>query len=138
MEANVKACNLCGSQEYFRRPGQVRDNPTLDILECHQCGLVFLSEDDHISDQHYVESGMHDGAPIDIDSWLKETEFDDQRRFEFVKSRITNTSLLDFGCGAGGFLERVKTHVSESAGVELEQALQTSYAKRELNVLYQS
>ena len=44
----------------------------------------------------------------DIDNWLKETEFDDKRRYEFVKEKITNKTVLDFGCGVGGFLDLAK------------------------------
>lgn len=131
---NPNTCYLCGGNDHFHRPGQVRDKPEINVLECKDCGLVFLSDDRHISEEHYAESGMHEGAPINIDGWLNDTVTDDERRFEFVKERITNSTLLDFGCGAGGFLQRVKNFTVASAGVELELALQPSYTERGLNV----
>lgn len=116
------------------RDGSVRDDLSQEVRECTQCGLVYLSSASHISPRHYEESGMHGGDVPDIDAWLKETQDDDSRRFEFLKEKITNKIVLDFGCGAGGFLERAATSVKDVSGVELEVALQPSYASRGLNV----
>ena len=33
---DVKGCYLCGSIEFNKRPGNVRDNPELKVLECAQ------------------------------------------------------------------------------------------------------
>ena len=51
-----------------------------------------------------------------------------------MKEQVTNKTVLDFGCGAGGFLERAKQLASEVSGIELEKALQRSFKERELNV----
>ena len=83
------SCYLCKSDKYCKRAGSVRDNSNLDILECGNCGLVYLSSLDHIQDEHYEESGMHGDEAPNIDNWLKETEFDDKRRYDFVKEKIT-------------------------------------------------
>ena len=128
------SCYLCKSDQYSQRAGSVRDNSNIDILECSDCGLVYLSSLNHIQDGHYEESGMHGDEVPDIDNWLKETEFDDNRRFEFIKAKITNKTILDFGCGIGGFLDKSKQSADKVAGIELEIALQTSFKKRGLNV----
>ena len=127
-------CYLCGSDQNIGRLGSVRDNPEIKPLECVDCGLVFLSSVGHIVEEHYAESGMHNGAMPDVESWLKKTAFDNERRFQFMKDQITNKTVLDFGCGAGGFLDRAKLLASEVSGIELEKALQTSFNERELNV----
>jgi 2-polyprenyl-3-methyl-5-hydroxy-6-metoxy-1,4-benzoquinol methylase len=114
--------------------GSVRDNSNIEILECSDCGLVYLSSLSHIQDGHYEGSGMHDGKVPDIDNWLKETEIDDRRRYNFVKEKIANKNVLDFGCGVGGFLEMAKQSASNVSGIELEMALQHSFQERELNV----
>jgi 2-polyprenyl-3-methyl-5-hydroxy-6-metoxy-1,4-benzoquinol methylase len=128
------SCYLCGGTNNIIRPGRVRDSTEIKPLECVDCGLVFLSSVGHIAEEHYVESGMHGGEMPDIDSWLLKTEFDDERRFKFLKEQITNKTILDFGCGVGGFLDRTKLLASEVSGIELEKALQTSFNERELNV----
>jgi len=128
------SCYLCKSDKYSKRTGNVRDDPDIDILECSDCGLVYLSSLEHIQDGHYEESGMHDDETLNVDNWLKETEFDDKRRYDFVKEKIANKNVLDFGCGIGGFLEMAKQSARNVSGVELERALQSSFQERELNV----
>jgi 2-polyprenyl-3-methyl-5-hydroxy-6-metoxy-1,4-benzoquinol methylase len=127
-------CYLCQSDKYTARPGSVRDNKDINILECDNCGLVFLSSFNHIMKSHYEDSGMHDREALDIDKWLESTEEDDKRRYQFVKEKITNKAVLDFGCGIGGFLNLVKNSASKADGVELEKALQSSFKQRKLNV----
>jgi len=129
------SCYLCKSDKYSKRTGSVRDNPDINVLECSDCGLVYLSSLEHIQDKHYEASGMHDDEVPNIDKWLKETEFDDKRRYDFVKEKIANKNVLDFGCGVGGFLEMAKQSASNISGIELERALQHSFQERKLNVL---
>ena len=128
------SCYLCKNNKYSKRTGNVRDNPDIDILECSNCGLVYLSSLGHIQGEHYEASGMHDDEVPNIDKWLKETEFDDKRRYDFVKEKIANKNVLDFGCGVGGFLEMAKRSASNVSGIELERALQHSFQERKLNV----
>jgi len=128
------SCYLCNSKEYTIRSGSVRDNPKIKILECEDCGLVYLSSVNHIDNDHYENSGMHDGESPDINAWLKETATDDERRYQFLKEKLINSRVLDFGCGAGGFLERAQKTATKVAGVELESALQPSFNDRRLSV----
>ena len=127
------SCYLCKSKNYLKRSGSVRDSLNLDILECSDCGLVYLSSLSHIKEGHYEESGMHN-SEINIEKWLQECKKDDNRRYEFVKDKVVDKALLDFGCGAGGFIEIVKQYTRKVSGVELEKSLQTSFKKRNLNV----
>jgi len=131
---DTQNCYLCGCSLNISRLGSVRDNPRIKPLECIDCGLVFLSSAAHITEDHYAESGMHNGEIPDVESWLRETAFDDERRFQFMKELTTNKTVLDFGCGAGGFLERAKQLASEVSGIELEKALQESFKERSLNI----
>ena len=63
-------CYLCNNTTAIQRPGSVRDKTELDILECDNCGLVFLSSFDHISLKHYQESGMHDKKKPNINNTI--------------------------------------------------------------------
>lgn len=128
------SCYLCGSEKHSTRPGSVHDNTDIKVLECEVCGLVYLSSQSHIGDGHYENSGMHDSEEPDIEAWLKETQTDDERRYQFLKERMTNKCVLDFGCGIGGFLERAKNSATNTAGIELETVLQLSYQSRGLTV----
>ncbi|MDA7485764.1 class I SAM-dependent methyltransferase [Candidatus Pelagibacter ubique] len=127
-------CYLCNSQNNFKRPGSVRDNKKLKIIECKDCGLVYLSSTKHIKELHYENSGMHDGKKPNVNSWLKLNRVDDMRRYNFLKKRVVNKKVLDFGCGAGGFLELASKRAKKVDGIELERAMQESFIKRNLNV----
>jgi len=124
---NKVSCYICGSKSFHFRVGKVRDNESLTINECNDCGLVFLSSSDHIKETHYQESGMHGEVLPDIQEWLNETDKDDERRYQFLKEKMVNKTILDFGCGVGGFLLKSKTIASNVEGVELESRLQSHY-----------
>ena len=127
---------MCNGTKFKKRPGSVRDNIKLKVLECKNCGLVFLSSFSHITSDHYKKSGMHGEKKPNIDKWLSETYSDDIRRFNFIKEKIVNKSLLDFGCGIGGFLQLIqKSKLPLSVtGLEQEEALKESFSDRQLNV----
>ena len=40
---------------------------------------------------------MHGQSPKEINEWLKETEWDDQRRYNQLKAILPNQRVLDFG-----------------------------------------
>lgn len=117
-------CYLCNSTSFTTRKGKVRDAPDMKILECTVCGLVTLSSFDHIQAGFYEDSGMHGVEPTSIIAWLKNTDWDDQRRFDMVEAMLPNKRLLDFGCGAGGFLNKAQQLAETVAGIELELRVQ--------------
>jgi 2-polyprenyl-3-methyl-5-hydroxy-6-metoxy-1,4-benzoquinol methylase len=114
-------CYLCNSSDFLTRDGAVRDNPSLKILECAQCGLVMLDSFQHINADHYADSGMHGNNSKSIESWLKQVEQDDQRRIEMLRASMVNCKLLDFGCGAAGFVRKAQSIAAEVVGVEPER-----------------
>ncbi|PJZ86302.1 class I SAM-dependent methyltransferase [Leptospira harrisiae] len=131
---NINTCYLCNTNSFQNRPGKVRDNDQLIVKECLSCGLVFLSSFDHIHEAHYQESGMHGNSLPEIAEWLNETEKDDDRRFQFLKEKISNRSVLDFGCGVGGFLIKAKDVAKVADGVELETRLQSHFNNNQISV----
>jgi len=127
-------CYLCNSTDHYQRPGKVRDNSSLDILECKNCGLVFLSLNE-IPDDFYEKSGMHGEELIETDMWLRQLERDDDRRIEYLKEAMTNRDVLDFGCGPGGFLLKARSKTRMIIGIELESRLQSHFKENNLNVV---
>lgn len=119
---NLKmTCYLCNHTDFRFRKGVVRDEPSLQILECTNCGLVALSSFQHIQAGHYEDSGMHGDDLPSIESWLRETEQDDQRRLEMLKVSLVNRKVLDFGCGAAGFVRKAQSKAAEVVGIEPER-----------------
>ena len=131
---NVRKCYLCGGTEFKKRPGTVRDRYELEVFECISCGLVFLSSFDHIRPGFYENPGMHDKAIPDYESMLNKTAWDDERRFQYLKSTLPNQRLLDFGCGAGGFLLKTRELAATVHGVEPESRLKRHFQNHDITV----
>lgn len=127
-------CYLCGSSHFSIRKGEVRDAARMQILQCDNCGLVALGNTDHIAPGFYENSGMHGADPVPMKEWLRETEWDDQRRFEMIKEMLPNKRLLDFGCGAAGFIQKAQSLASEVTGIELEDRVREYWAGQ-LNIV---
>lgn len=128
-----KTCYLCKNDKFKKLEGTVRDNPSLDVLQCENCSLVLLSSFEHINNNFYENGGML-GGTIDINNWLKNTKDDDNRRFNLLKKEIKTKKVLDFGCGNGGFLSRAKRIAQKVVGIDLMSELQKFYVKNGLEV----
>lgn len=129
-----KKCYLCGSTEFEKLEGVVRDNPSLDVLRCKNCSLVFLSSFEHINDTFYCDGGMHGGS-VDVNKWLEQTKDDDKRRYNMLKKESKDKKVLDFGCGNGGFLNLARKSASLAVGVDLQESMRDYYSKCGLKVL---
>jgi len=127
-------CYICSATDFSERPGSVRDDERLKIYECNNCGLVFLSSFEHINDSYYESSSMHDHTTQDIQNWLNITKWDNERRFDFLKPLLINNTLLDFGCGPGGFLRLASEIATVTHGLELEKKLKPHFKKQNLTV----
>lgn len=123
-------CYLCGSENWAARKGSVRDRSDLKVLTCGGCSLVTLSSYDHISQGHYENSGMHTGSLPSMKSWLRSTEQDDQRRFDMLRVSMVGKRILDFGCGAAGFLQKAQLTAGEAVGVEPEKRVRDYWGER--------
>ena len=118
-----KQCFLCGSNKFHIIHKGVRDNPSLDVLKCDDCGLVRLSEI-VTDDTYYVNALMRENDTEEDLSQIRTTARpDDYRRYLFLRRLIENKTLLDFGCGAGGVLQFDKNEAKKVYGVELETTM---------------
>lgn len=126
-------CYLCKENAFTERPGKVRDNSDVKVIECNNCGLVTLSSIDHISERHYEEGKMHEGE-VSISAWIHDTDVDDQRRYDMLKTKMIGKNVLDFGCGNGGFLIKSKAVVESCEGIELEERLQGFFEEQRIKV----
>lgn len=126
-------CYLCGGTARHSR-GVTRDLPEVGVLECDDCGLVFLSSFDHIEKSHYEQSAMHGDTPPPVEQWLRETDADDERRFRFLQQALPGRRLLDFGCGVGGFLLKARQLAASVEGIEPELRLQSHFNQQGLKV----
>ncbi len=132
----TESCYLCDSNDFKARPGIVRDDASLKILECTGCGLVFVRPDGTRDEAFYAASGMHDesGELPAVFNWLHETAHDDDRRVAFPRAKLLNAQVLDVGCGVGGFLLKARETAASVVGVEPETRLQDHYQSVGLTV----
>lgn len=121
-------CKLCNSNTVLFHKG-CRDNKDIDVFQCPSCGLLQLSKV-QITNKDYEEGAMRLGRyNLDVDDdidgtveqWRSETDEFDGRRFNDLKDFCANKTLIDFGCGNGGFIKKIKTVTSDIAGVELDR-----------------
>lgn len=117
----MKECYLCASKKSHIIHKGVRDGQDIDVLKCDECGLVRLSKFIKEPETFYKTSEMRkaDGEKS-VQSIQKEVRIDDERRFIFLEKMIENKNILDFGCGAGGFLLRAQKIAKHVTGIELE------------------
>jgi 2-polyprenyl-3-methyl-5-hydroxy-6-metoxy-1,4-benzoquinol methylase len=88
--------------------GSTRDVDNLNVLKCNKSGVIVLErvevgesyyeENIHYTNEfkgeNHVQNGVILSTPLE----------DDIRRFESYKDLISNSEILDFGCGRGGLL----------------------------------
>ncbi len=123
-------CYLCGSTKYHQREGKVRDNPSIKILECEECGLVFL-DNQNTSEEFYKQGNMHNQTEIyqltGRTDFINDMYIFNKARLEFCLNFIINKDLLDFGSGYAGFLIQAKEFAKSVMGVELEEQVAPIY-----------
>lgn len=114
---NMRSCRICGRKEIEIIHRGTRDRKDIDVLKCSSCGLVFLSKIES-GGSFYADGNMHQG--VDFAAWRENTRQDDFRRFEQFKDYVKDKSILDFGCGNGGFLNCVRDNnlTIELTGIE--------------------
>ncbi len=120
-----EVCYLCGSKKYSMIHKGVRGNDSINVLKCSECGLVRLSDFPSDLDSFYKDSVMRKDESMDFNIIRNEAMEDDQRRYHMMRPMITNKSILDFGCGAGGFLEYSAKVACKAYGVEPEDAMRS-------------
>ena len=125
-------CYLCGSGDLSDTGYNLRDIKDLRVLRCNNCSLVFLSSFEHINNDFYKNGKMHTPA-FNPQNWLNASKKDDERRFNFLKNKINDKKVLDFGCGAGGFVMLAKD-VADVEGVEAQETLTDFFKKNNITV----
>ncbi|WP_150465921.1 class I SAM-dependent methyltransferase [Francisella sp. SYW-2] len=120
-------CYVCGSQDSKNRNGKCRDNDGIKILECMDCGLVYLSDFSHITEKFYEENGQaKSNKKTKIFNSI--SSIDTQRRFEQFALKLANKRVLDFGCGEGEFLSKLQDENITQNLFSLEINKEYSYA----------
>ncbi|EFS8146330.1 class I SAM-dependent methyltransferase [Campylobacter jejuni] len=124
-------CYICGSEHNIQKEGKVRDSSKINILECQDCGLVFLDKQE-TDDEYYKASGMRKDFKNSVEVLTLNQNLsltDNERRIDFIKQNFSkDINLLDFGSGLGHFLILAKeNHFLNICGIELEERVKSVY-----------
>ena len=102
---------------------QTREGP-YPVFRDEESGVIFLGND-YPGDAEYTSGRYWGHSALD-----PETEQRDlQRRTSSLEEHYLGKSILDFGCGTGGFLRTVRNFASLVAGVDLDEGLRESLVK---------
>lgn len=119
MNEQILECPVCQGKSALIHIG-TRDDSSIDVYRCSDCGTKFLnavnSDNDYENGYMYQKNRLSD---LDIEKRLQMFQKDDIRRFEMVGKLCAGKSVLDFGCGFGGFLKQVAKVTDTCCGVEL-------------------
>lgn len=123
-------CYLCGSASaHVIHKGTRGGHDDIDVLRCDDCGLVRLSHGIENYENFYRGSGMREYIHESLQQMRLETRQDDERRYRMLERMLEGKTVLDYGCGDGGFLVRASKVAASAVGVELEDAM-----RKDLNV----
>jgi len=128
-----KTCYLCLGSKHKKREGKIRNLDGVDVLECENCSLVFLSSFEHMNETFYQQGDMHSG--MKLEDWIKTTKADDLRRFSFINKKIKGKKVLDFGSGNAEFLKLAKNVAQKAIGLELDETFSEYFKQNDLEVI---
>ena len=131
-----KTCYLCLGAKHKKREGKIRNLDDVDVLECEDCSLVFLSSFAHMNEGFYQDGAMH--SDISLETWIEITKTDDLRRFNFVKKKIQDKKVLDFGSGNAAFINLAKNIAKEAVGLEIDETFKEYFIQNNLQIITNS
>lgn len=124
-------CVICGNDDFSILHRGVRDNDKINVMKCNKCGMVCLDTKEFNSNERYQKDMMRQNAYngstdkkddfISWNDWINNCAKDDQRRYEQLLELCKNKTVLDFGCGCGGFMRRIQHAAKDVGGVELSE-----------------
>jgi SAM-dependent methyltransferase len=115
MPYDEEHCNLCDSElrVAFSEVHDPQSGHLFSILRCPECGLGHTTPQPDDLGAYY--GPQYHGGRHGITEQLC-----NRRRLRFVKAVARPSSLLDFGCGDGGFLEAAAVAGWNAVGVETQ------------------
>ena len=114
-------CYVCGSTNWDPKSGSLRDAPSVGVKACSDCGLV-IPDAKHPVEIDYASGSMHGSEPLDVAQSRIEGSQDDLRRVRAIFDLMNEgETILDIGCGAGGFIHGLKLGGVSTFGLELDE-----------------
>jgi len=118
--ASISNCPICRSANLKARSERLRDSDVIGVVACNECSHVFLDDFDHVNDEYFVndEFLLSKKFVNGVDERLRHFEHENQERLNRVGPLVTNKRILEFGCGAGALMEKIKPLSKSIEGIE--------------------
>lgn len=138
-------CLICGNNQFDCIHYGTRDISDINVMKCTECGMVLLDNTTYNTKDKYGGGVMLENAyravtdsteQIKWEDWIEDTRQDDNRRYEDLKELCTGKSILEFGCGNGGFLRRVSKIASDVSGVEIQKEAVRKMQQEGIEIFY--
>jgi 2-polyprenyl-3-methyl-5-hydroxy-6-metoxy-1,4-benzoquinol methylase len=127
-------CYVCGCSNWDQRSGALRDAPSVGIIECSNCGLV-TPDGTHPVKINYAAGSMHGTGTLNVTQSRVESYQDDSRRVCAILDLVDEgETVLDIGCGAGGFIHGLKQSGVSAVGLELDEAASAALSSEGVDI----
>ena len=130
MSSNLQ-CPVCESRNLVLRPEHLRDSKSIRVLSCTDCSHVFLDSFDHLDEAYFVNDEFLLSKPFlqGLDERKRHFEHENQERLARIGPLVVNRRVLEFGCGAGSLMAKIKPLALEVEGVERTTAFRDKLLK---------
>lgn len=117
----LKKLNLISDSRRELYSKSTRDIDNLNVFKDSATGIIYI-DDFYCGDDTYI-SGKYRQTGKENLSEKKDpqVDIDASRRFKHFESICTGKSVLDFGCGEGAFLTKIKNISLDFKGIELQE-----------------
>lgn len=118
----LESLGLTSIESRYLLSRSTRDSENISVWKDKHSGLIYI-DDFYTGDDTYIEGTYReDNSEILVAGPPNyECDVDAERRFLSTLKFISGKRVLDFGCGAGDFLELAKEKSASVCGVELQQ-----------------
>lgn len=132
--SDLKRARIFKKKSTILLSNKTRDR-NIKVLKDEKSGVIFIPKYKSNIKTHYQEkliSIYSNYSNTKLDNKINNliTLNDDLRRFNFLKKKIKNKTLLDFGCGRGGFLKLSQKITKNIAGLEINRQILKYLSKR--------
>ena len=126
---SLESLGLTSEQTIKLFAERTRDNPELKVWVDEISEVIFI-KDHYVGDAAYTSSQYVADSPVDEKPRSYEDKRNLDRRLSEFKHYVWGRDVCDFGCGAGLFLEALKSDCSSVFGIELQERHLSSMRNR--------
>lgn len=136
----MTTCEICGSTQFSIIATEIREGQGL-IAQCEHCQLIFQQLDwgvdqirDYYDSEYQVTNSLVTGRSLTPREHYEDRLKTIQPLFENIQPLLKNNMrVLEVGCGAGALLSKIRPHVKDCAGIELNQSF-VKFINEELGI----